>query len=384
MKKIWVLACLLIFLSDLAWSKDQSVGVKVRHFNNEGQSLAIMVWYPAKVTGQHTPFGYYGLNKGKAIREAEIKPGQYPLVVFSHGLGMCAYQSVFLTENLAAKGYVVVAPDHDDAAMCHIGGGSDLTKLELIRALFLSQGELANAVATLFPDKLAYLKDPDYRPQQISLVIDRLLADPFFGSLINSNQIGVMGHSFGGWAALAVSGGEIDCTDPHSYSDWICKAPDQKFSAVNMQMKICCGQKYQGKRTAFHDSRVKATLALGPGSFIYPNYEALDIDNPVMLISGNHFEVNLQVNVINVYDLLAAPRFRLKVFNVDHMTVSDLMFYSLKTAPLSRGYWLYDWKKQFYQEYSQGFFNAYLRSDFFKLDQLLIQSCPLRELVYEK
>jgi len=39
-----------------------------------------------------------------------------PLVLFSHGLGGCALQTIFFTEELARHGYVVAAPDHADAA----------------------------------------------------------------------------------------------------------------------------------------------------------------------------------------------------------------------------------------------------------------------------
>ncbi|HXW63895.1 MAG TPA: hypothetical protein VEK74_02335 [Burkholderiaceae bacterium] len=42
-----------------------------------------------------------------------------PLVVFSHGDLGCALQSVTLTEELARNGYVVAAPDHADATLCH-------------------------------------------------------------------------------------------------------------------------------------------------------------------------------------------------------------------------------------------------------------------------
>ena len=39
-------------------------------------------------------------------------PSGYPVIVFSHGFMGCNTQSVFLTEALAASGYLVVAPNH--------------------------------------------------------------------------------------------------------------------------------------------------------------------------------------------------------------------------------------------------------------------------------
>ena len=43
-------------------------------------------------------------------------PNGYPLILFSHGFTGCGTQSVFLTDALAGDGYLVLAPDHHDAA----------------------------------------------------------------------------------------------------------------------------------------------------------------------------------------------------------------------------------------------------------------------------
>jgi dienelactone hydrolase len=40
---------------------------------------------------------------------------RWPVVVFSHGLFECANQSRFITEGIAAAGYLVIAPNHADA-----------------------------------------------------------------------------------------------------------------------------------------------------------------------------------------------------------------------------------------------------------------------------
>jgi hypothetical protein len=40
---------------------------------------------------------------------------RWPVVVFSHGIHMCANQSRFITQAMAAAGYLVIAPNHADA-----------------------------------------------------------------------------------------------------------------------------------------------------------------------------------------------------------------------------------------------------------------------------
>jgi predicted dienelactone hydrolase len=51
------------------------------------------------------------------------------------------------------------------------------------------------------------------RPRQISASIDALLGDQAIGLNINQDRIGVVGHSAGGYTALAVIGGKADMTN---------------------------------------------------------------------------------------------------------------------------------------------------------------------------
>jgi predicted dienelactone hydrolase len=53
---------------------------------------------------------------GKAVRDATAKnAGVFPLVIVSHGYPGNRFLLSHLTENLASKGYVVVAIDHTDS-----------------------------------------------------------------------------------------------------------------------------------------------------------------------------------------------------------------------------------------------------------------------------
>jgi hypothetical protein len=62
-----------------------------------------------------------GLSVTVWFDDAKSQAGK-PVVVFSHGFHGCSTQSKFLTEALAADGYLVFAPNHRDAA-CN-GGAS--------------------------------------------------------------------------------------------------------------------------------------------------------------------------------------------------------------------------------------------------------------------
>jgi predicted dienelactone hydrolase len=376
MRKLLV-GCLIIWLAPAnLWAA--AVGVTTLNSQTSGQELKIMVWYPAQAVASSQAFDYYGLNHGQAVWQAPKLVGHYPLVIFSHGLGMCSYQSAFLLENLASHGYIVAAPDHNDAAMCHIGGGSDVNDCQLVKAFIRGADSLDTSVQYLFPDKLHYLNDPAYRPQQISLVIDKLLADPGFGPLINPQQIGVTGHSFGGWTAEAVAGAEIDCTNPADYAPDVCEATPEDLATARNNRQLCCQPAYQGKKSQFRDKRVKATIALGPGSFIFPHYDAWQVETPIMFIGGDHFEVDYWNNIQLPYELTEQqPKYLLVFREVGHMTASDLVFHK-PGAPLLRQFWHYQRKQELYKFWSLGFFQSYLRGASSWLQQNTRRPCQVK------
>src|SRR4030095_13726846 len=86
-----------------------------------GRKMA--VWYPTAAAEK--PFPYTRSNNGFIGSVACDAPPaacpRVPLVLFSHGLGGCGLQTLFLTEELARHGYVVAAPDHADSATCRMG-----------------------------------------------------------------------------------------------------------------------------------------------------------------------------------------------------------------------------------------------------------------------
>jgi len=48
------------------------------------------------------------------------------------------------------------------------------------------------------------------RPQDLSIMVDRLLDDPIFGPRIDLRRVGAAGFSIGGYTALALAGGMLD------------------------------------------------------------------------------------------------------------------------------------------------------------------------------
>lgn len=48
----------------------------------------------------------------EAVRDARVRPGRYPLILFSHGNGGSRFQNTFWCDHLASHGYVIASPDH--------------------------------------------------------------------------------------------------------------------------------------------------------------------------------------------------------------------------------------------------------------------------------
>jgi dienelactone hydrolase len=120
----------------------------------------------------------------KAIRDAAAHPGTYPLIIFSHASGHHRRGATFLCTHLSSHGYVVGALDHFEvvaAALRPADGETEAQKRARVEAV------IANRV-------------PDVR-----FLLDHLFSTKAWHSdaALDFARVGIVGHSFGGWTALA-------------------------------------------------------------------------------------------------------------------------------------------------------------------------------------
>ena len=190
-----VLLCALPCASAFAASDcsgRQAAGYRVLAMEN-GRKVA--VWYPAAASEQ--PMAYSRSSGGFMGSVAKDAPPaacpRVPLVLFSHGLGGCALQTLFFTEELARHGYVVAAPDHRDA-VCAIG--SDELKF----------GNMRTDQSFLEPKRWNDRSEID-RLHDLRAVIRLVANDPQLSATTDVTSIGAVGHSLGAYAAIATAGG---------------------------------------------------------------------------------------------------------------------------------------------------------------------------------
>jgi predicted dienelactone hydrolase len=169
-----------------------SVGVRTVDLRDavRARTFPCEIWYPALLGRQKGDRCHAadGQNSPDETRDAEACAGVYPLIGFSHGSGGDRRQSSFLCAHIASHGYVVGALDH-----------SELVTPELAR-----RPQTAEQRSFIIHAKI------ESRVPDVRFLLDQMLASDHLGLGVNIDhqRIGLVGHSFGGWTALAAPNSE--------------------------------------------------------------------------------------------------------------------------------------------------------------------------------
>ncbi|HVO87250.1 MAG TPA: hypothetical protein VMV45_01815 [Casimicrobiaceae bacterium] len=234
--------------------------------------IDVALWYPTRATPQI--YDYTASFSGYVAPHATPACGRVPLVVFSHGLGGCGTQSLYFTEELARHGYVVAAPDHADATLCTVNGGTG-DPANMIPQEPFAQPQLWSA--DTYADRAADLE----------AIIDALLSDRAFAPIIDPLSIGAAGHSLGGYTVLGLAG---------AWPSW-------------------------------KDARIRAVLALSP--YIEPcGLQATlgTLDVPVMY-QGAQLDVGITPTLTGpdgAYAQTSSPKYFAELFGGTHYVWSNL------------------------------------------------------------
>ncbi|MBW4462095.1 MAG: alpha/beta hydrolase [Nodosilinea sp. WJT8-NPBG4] len=188
--------------------------------------------------------------------------GQAPVMVFSHGLTSSPEARHQWASHLASHGIVVVLPQHP---------GSD-------------RQQVADFQAGLSSDVFEVQEFID-RPLDITFVLNELerLNPTEFGGRLNLDQVGVGGHSLGGYTALAVAGAELN----FNHLQEVC---DSNFIYLNMSLLLQCQALELPRETyRFRDPRVNSVLLVNPvNSSVFGPEGLAAVKVPVMVIAGSH------------------------------------------------------------------------------------------------
>lgn len=244
------------------------------------QPLNILVWYPAHSKTNddaisydyeikmRKPFGRISIAsyEGLAIADApfDLSMAPYPLIILSPGFSIGVTTYGWLAEHLASYGFVVIAPDHTEA----LNSDDDLWQ--------------------------AAVERPDDILQVFNYVDEQTAVGGIFEGMIDSENIAIAGHSFGGYTSLAAAGARIDTHNIYKKCEgaiegeepgaWLC----EKLlpHVVEMASLADLDSVPSGLWPAWMDTRVDAIVPMaGNGVFFGP--EGLsEITVPVMPIGG--------------------------------------------------------------------------------------------------
>ena len=245
-----------VVLSSLPALAADAVGFRELTLPDSGgaRALDVALWYPSDDAQAPTLFGDNPAFVGvPVVRDAAMRPGRYPLVVLSHGYSGNWSNEAWLASVLVGQGYVVAAANHPGTTS---------------RDMNPSDG------ARLWQ-----------RPRDISHVIDGIMADLALSGALDPERVAVIGHSLGGWTAMAVAGGRFDAdifeADCNAHAELAaCVVYHRLGAGRDAESRAALGQDLK-------DWRVKAVVSLDLGLARGFDPESLAaIDLPVLVIAA--------------------------------------------------------------------------------------------------
>ncbi len=181
----------------------------------EPRTLVTEIWYPATDAARSLPKNKYSdfLSSGvtpeveafvqkayrmpiaevdkmfwnHAIRDAQVRDGKFPLIVFSHGNGGNRHQNTFWCDFLASHGYVIISADHT--------GNASMTIIKGKMIPYDNKGRLNSAAD---------------RPKDMSFLLDQMTlwnqgADSRFKGKLDLSTVCASGMSFGSMTSVRVA-----------------------------------------------------------------------------------------------------------------------------------------------------------------------------------
>ncbi|HEY9702928.1 MAG TPA: dienelactone hydrolase, partial [Allocoleopsis sp.] len=173
------------------------------------------------------------------------------------------------------------------------------------------------------PTKLILPSEFADRPKDITFLLDELAKMNQEGDLkdkINVNQVNVIGHSFGGYTALALAGGEIDLDNLRKF----CQSynPLDKSGADWLQ---CIATDLPGKNYNFKDTRVTQIIALNPAvGQGFTNDGLSKIKIPTLMLTGTDDTLTPAVShQLQPFRQLGGKKYLLTAIGGTHLSVLD-------------------------------------------------------------
>jgi predicted dienelactone hydrolase len=271
--------------------------------SRSGREIGVTVYYPAlRPQGSIGPKLLAGTN-----RDPDLSGAPYPLILTETDSGDMIFQAHFASHGFVM---VIVRPPYPAA-----------------------EADVAEIDSGIV----------DY-PRDFLFVLDQLASNPLEGleGVIDSEHVGVTGHSWGGAISLALSGVRIDpefylsfCAEQApavqaavswgGYTEYFCSLAERwdEFTAhVGEEMTAS----EDGLWQALTDERIRAVLPIAPdGAWLYGERGLAMADRPMLIIAPTDDEYTpYEIETAYIFEHVDSPeRFMISFIGRGHMMVLD-------------------------------------------------------------
>jgi predicted dienelactone hydrolase len=229
-----------------------------------------------------------------------------PLVIISHGFGADRRFLNYLAYHLASYGLTVAALEHP---------ASNVTWLTEIA----SDPSRTSNLDDIFP-----ASEFIDRPKDISFLIDQLDRLNRYSTILhgklNTNQVTVIGHSLGGYTALALAGAELDFSGLRQFCSEI--SPAGLSPADWLQ---CTATELSDEKINLRDPRVAQIIALSPVvGHLFSEASLNHISIPTLILTGTDDTIAPTVSQqLLPFTELRSPKYLLTAIGATHLSVGD-------------------------------------------------------------
>ncbi len=265
--------------------------------------LTLEIWYPARLPANKPAMVTYEevfgrandprrplipfTFTGRASRDAEpdASGGAYPLVIVSHGYPGSRLLLTYLTENLASKGYVVVAIGHTESTYRDLAG---------------------------FPSTLVNRATDDLFVLNEMARLGARSGSTFLAGLLDAGNTALVGYSMGGYGALNATGA--------GFSPQAMTAFGQLAGgSTALEPRTMNSPTYK----ASLDARIKAVVAFAPWGMERGFWDAAGLAGltlPTLFVAGSKDDVSgYEKGIKAIYEgAVNADRYLLTYVNARH------------------------------------------------------------------
>ena len=224
-----------------------------------------------------------------------------PLVILSHGYAANRRFLTYIARHLASHGYTVASLEHPGSSI------NMLSDSEFDLEALLSPQELLN------------------RPQDVSFILNELARlnrhSSTFQDQFNTDDVTIIGHSLGGYTALALAGGELDLMAVRRFCQNV--TPIGRSPADWLQ---CSGAQLPNGTMNLQDHRIQSAIALNPIiSHLFGDQGLSEVDIPTLIFSSSKDAITPSLsNQLKPFAQLSGKKYLLSAIGATHMSVTDI------------------------------------------------------------